>query len=98
MLTNALLIICSGHTSDKIKNVCLHVNWQSTYRKKEFASSYLGKMSVITLNLNGEKEILIMEEHLIKVPESKLAKYFFGDQKACEDLSPWIIKAQCSVL
>ena len=55
-------------------------------------------MSVITLNLNGEKDILIMEAHLVRVPESKLVKYFRGDQKAYEDLSPWIIKAQSSAL
>ena len=65
--------------------------------KKEFATSYSETMSVITLNLNGEKDILIMEGHLAKVPESKLVKYFLMDQQAQEDLQPWIIKAQCSV-
>ena len=68
-----------------------------TYHKKEFATSYSETMSVITLNLNGEKDILIMEGHLVKVPESKLVKYFLRDQQAQEDLAPWIIKAQCSV-
>ena len=51
-------------------------------------------MAVITLNLNGEKDILILEEYLSKVPESKLAKYFSGDNEAREYLSPWIIQVQ----
>merc|ERR1712172_190550 len=60
--------------------------------KKYWLHHIQKKMSVITLNLNGERDILIMKEHLVKVPESKLAKYFLMDQKAQEDLQPWIIK------
>ena len=49
-------------------------------------------MAIITLNLNGEKDILIAAQYLLKVPESKLAKYFTGNPEAQKELSPWIIR------
>ena len=52
-------------------------------------------MAIITLNLNGEKDILIAAQYLLKVPESKLAKYFTGNPEAQEELSPWIIRVHC---
>ena len=47
-----------------------------------------GDSSMIILNINGEKEVMIVKKYLTRVPESKLAKYFSGE----EDLSPWIVK------
>ena len=49
-------------------------------------------MAIITLNLNGEKDVLIAAQYLLKVPESRLAKYFTGNPEAQEELSPWIIR------
>merc|ERR1719273_1593844 len=56
--------------------------------------------SKVLLNLNGEKELTIERQCLTRVPESKLAKYFsgeqvkivFGNQGAASNvLSPWIV-------
>ena len=47
-----------------------------------------GDSSMIVLNINGEKEVMIVKKYLTRVPESKLARYFSGE----EDLSPWIVK------
>merc|ERR1719266_1209587 len=61
--------------------------------------------SKVLLNLNGEKELTIERQCLTKIPESKLAKYFsgeqvkivFGDQGAASNvLTPWIVSTDPS--
>jgi len=56
--------------------------------------------TIVSLNLNGVKDMTIPRDSLTRIPDSKLAKYFsgeqikivFGDQGASKNvLSPWIV-------
>ena len=56
--------------------------------------------SIVSLNLNGSKQMTIPRDNLTRIPDSKLAKYFsgeqikivFGDQGASRNvLTPWIV-------
>jgi len=73
---------------------------------KEFKEEFEKKDPAnVDLNLNGEKEMTIPRECLTKIPDSKLAKYFsgeqvkivFGDQGAASNvLTPWIVSTDPS--
>merc|ERR1712223_1482146 len=45
--------------------------------------------SIVTLDLDGEKEIKITKQLLTSVPDSKMAEFFSGQQN---ELSQWIVK------
>ena len=46
----------------------------------------------VTLDLEGQKEIKMSLATLTRFKDSKLAKYFLGDEEAKNKFSPWIKK------